>query len=63
MTQKLNSVLVFCGYYNKKKQNKTKKKNGWLKASQVMLVVKNAPANAGDLGSIPRQRSLVDYSP
>ena len=26
MTQKLNSVLVFCGYYNKTKQNKTKQK-------------------------------------
>ena len=27
---------------------------GWLGASQVVLVVKNPPANAGDMGSIPR---------
>ena len=55
MTQKLRSVLVFCGYYNKLT------KLGDLRL-KVVLVVKNPSANAGDLGSIPRQRSLVGYS-
>ena len=46
--------LVCCSPWGRKESDMTEQLKNSIEATQVLLVVKNLPASAGDPGSIPR---------